>query len=217
VIHVVGTGLFATATVDSKPKLRKRWPGKSNRYAAALNNFELIEPAISLATIQRHMPTFGWPKSPQTHTTPSSEHAAELYNLIRRRRETGLPDLDDESLAAASLGELRAVALMQTGKRAPRKLRENVERVRSVAVQRYVLIRADGFCEGCSEPAPFHRKDGTPYLETHHVIPVADDGPDDLFHVIALCPNCHRRVEFSKDAVKFNSRLIKILKKLEPK
>jgi len=30
------------------------------------------------------------------------------------------------------------------------------------------------------------------YLETHHVIPIADDGADSIDNVIALCANCHR-------------------------
>ena len=30
------------------------------------------------------------------------------------------------------------------------------------------------------------------YLETHHVIPLANDGADSIDNVIALCANCHR-------------------------
>lgn len=35
---------------------------------------------------------------------------------------------------------------------------------RSQAVRDYVLARSKGICESCEQPAPFARKDGTPYL-----------------------------------------------------
>lgn len=64
-----------------------------------------------------------------------------------------------------------------------------------------VLFRANVICEACHEPAPFDRlSDGTPYLEVHHKIPLAKDGPDTVENAVALCPNCHRR-EHSGPAV----------------
>ena len=55
-----------------------------------------------------------------------------------------------------------------------------------------VLERADGVCELCNEQAPFLRKaDNTPYLETHHIIPLSEEGSDTIDNVVAVCPNCH--------------------------
>lgn len=60
-----------------------------------------------------------------------------------------------------------------------------------------VLLRAKGKCEQCNKPAPFKRKkDGTPYLEVHHKIQLADGGEDSVVNAIALCPNCHRQQHF---------------------
>lgn len=60
-----------------------------------------------------------------------------------------------------------------------------------------VLLRASGFCEHCLSKAPFLRRtDGTPYLEVHHLIPLADGGEDTIDNAIALCPNCHRSQHF---------------------
>lgn len=60
-----------------------------------------------------------------------------------------------------------------------------------------VLHRAAGVCESCSGPAPFARlRDGTPYLEVHHRIPLSTGGMDTVENAIALCPNCHRRNHF---------------------
>lgn len=60
-----------------------------------------------------------------------------------------------------------------------------------------VLVRADGVCEECKQPAPFLRKkDNSPYLEVHHRIPLASGGDDTVDNAVALCPNCHRKMHF---------------------
>jgi predicted HNH restriction endonuclease len=59
------------------------------------------------------------------------------------------------------------------------------------------LFRADGNCGGCKERAPFNRRaDGTPYLEVHHIEPLAEGGEDVIENTVALCPNCHRKVHY---------------------
>jgi 5-methylcytosine-specific restriction protein A len=58
-----------------------------------------------------------------------------------------------------------------------------------------VLKRANGICERCNKSAPFNRKsDGTPFLEVHHKITLAEGGEDTVENAIALCPNCHREL-----------------------
>jgi 5-methylcytosine-specific restriction endonuclease McrA len=60
-----------------------------------------------------------------------------------------------------------------------------------------VLLRAGGYCEACGQPAPFTRaSDGTPYLEVHHRVRLADGGDDTVENAIALCPNCHRKQHY---------------------
>lgn len=62
------------------------------------------------------------------------------------------------------------------------------------------LFNANGFCGCCKHEAPFLRargiRSGTPYLEVHHKIPMAEGGKDSLENTIALCPNCHRKAHF---------------------
>lgn len=53
---------------------------------------------------------------------------------------------------------------------------------------------ADGNCQLCGQAAPFKDKSGSPYLEEHHVIRLADGGKDELANVVTLCPNCHRKI-----------------------
>lgn len=54
--------------------------------------------------------------------------------------------------------------------------------------------RAKGHCELCGDPAPFKRKDSSPYLETHHIEWLANGGADTVENTVALCPNCHRKM-----------------------
>ncbi len=62
-----------------------------------------------------------------------------------------------------------------------------------------VLERANGICERCKKKAPFQRdSDGSPYLEVHHKVPLAEGGDDTIGNAIALCPNCHRHAHLGK-------------------
>lgn len=76
---------------------------------------------------------------------------------------------------------------------------ERQEYYRDPNLKEYVKRIADGKCQCCSGPAPFDDKVGNPYLEEHHVRPLASGGSDTIDNVVALCPNCHRRVHILQD------------------
>ncbi|MBP1850525.1 HNH endonuclease [Rhizobium halophytocola] len=88
--------------------------------------------------------------------------------------------------------------------------------LRSKHVREWVLRRAAGHCEADGAPAPFLRANGEPYLEPHHILRVSDGGPDDIHHVIALCPNCHRRAHSGADAKAFNANLLQQMATIQP-
>ena len=71
--------------------------------------------------------------------------------------------------------------------------------VRSPYVAALAKRRANGFCDLCKKPAPFLDPYGQPYLEVHHIRPLAEGGADDKKNVAALCPNCHRKMHSLKD------------------
>ncbi|TJV18007.1 HNH endonuclease signature motif containing protein [Mesorhizobium sp.] len=73
----------------------------------------------------------------------------------------------------------------------------------------WVLQRADGHCEACSEKAPFNRSDGTPFLEVHHLRPLSEGGPDIVANTIAACPNCHRRLHHGPDRQQIRRSILK--------
>lgn len=79
----------------------------------------------------------------------------------------------------------------------------------------WVLSEADGICEGCDNPAPFQRFDGTPYLEVHHLRRLADRGSDWITNAVALCPNCHRRFHYGENAEGFLREIYEKVPRLE--
>ena len=79
--------------------------------------------------------------------------------------------------------------------------------VRSPLVRQAVLNRAQGICECCGQPG-FITKSGAIYLETHHVVPLSEDGPDKEWNVVAICPNDHRRAHFSENCEQLRDQMI---------
>jgi 5-methylcytosine-specific restriction enzyme A len=83
---------------------------------------------------------------------------------------------------------------------------------RSSEVRRTVLRRAGGICELCGQ-AGFKMPDGRVFLETHHVVPIAEDGPDTVTNVAALCPNHHREAHHGEQRVEIRQTLLAYLAK----
>jgi 5-methylcytosine-specific restriction protein A len=79
-------------------------------------------------------------------------------------------------------------------------------RERSAAVRQAVLRRGKGICELCGERG-FATASGSIYLETHHVISLAEDGPDHETNVVAICPQDHRRAHFAAERDEISARL----------
>lgn len=67
-----------------------------------------------------------------------------------------------------------------------------------------VFRRANGVCELCSCTAPFLTPDGRPYLEIHHIVPRVLGGESTPSNLVALCPNCHRKVEICPSIEELN-------------
>jgi len=88
---------------------------------------------------------------------------------------------------------------------------------RSPAVKAWVLKHAGPYCEGCHAVAPFEVQPGVPYLEVHHVEPLAAGGPDTVENAVALCPNCHRRCHFSHARSEFIRELYYKIPRLLPR
>jgi 5-methylcytosine-specific restriction protein A len=107
------------------------------------------------------------------------------------------------------------------------ELRERAMRSHDVPGERTVIIRrfernfdvvawakrrANGICQLCQSQAPFITKQGNPFLETHHIIPLGQDGKDVIENTVALCPNCHRKLHHAFNPEDDKERLIRIAK-----
>lgn len=118
----------------------------------------------------------------------------------------------DEALDVLRAKALSAASLKPDKKSSAREYYE-----RSAIVAKYVLARACGKCELCDKEAPFLRKDNTPYLEPHHILRLADEGPDHPGSIAALCPNCHREVHYGLNGKACNIALAKKVHVFESK
>ena len=58
---------------------------------------------------------------------------------------------------------------------------------------------ADGLCDLCKQAAPFLSANNEPYLESHHIDWLSHSGADSIDNVVALCPNCHRKMHIRND------------------
>ena len=125
-----------------------------------------------------------------------SETPEILHNPLTRLRENAYKN---------SIVQVRTYKTTATG------------RSTSTAVHSYAIQRSKGICESCDEAAPFTTKNGRPYLEVHHLIPISKGGPDHPENVAAVCPNCHRRTEKSQDSDEFNNAIIKRITQKEKK
>ncbi|WP_079990749.1 HNH endonuclease signature motif containing protein [Haloarcula sp. CBA1127] len=122
--------------------------------------------------------------------------------------ESDIDDLDIDRLYEQAIESSPGTG-KESGETASTSSKSQTSYTRSEIVKKYALRVADGICQGCGKDAPFISNDGNPYLEVHHLHRRSDGGPDHPDNVIALCPNCHRRVHHGKDGAEFNETLVK--------
>lgn len=98
---------------------------------------------------------------------------------------------------------------------APRRTRLVKVPGRRADVRRQALSRADGRCQWCQEPG-FKMADGRIFLETHHVIPIGEGGPDTEGNVVALCPNHHREAHYGEQSQRMREQFLVSLTPHQP-
>ena len=124
-----------------------------------------------------------------------------LTRLEAINRDDLTPEADPQ-VFEQKVRKARLIPLTQkpTGSTEPKRVARLTEQFeRDPAVKAWVLEHANGVCELCGQPAPFNDDNGLPFLEVHHVKPLAEQGADTVENALALCPNCHRRCHHSHD------------------
>lgn len=138
------------------------------------------------------------------------ENSRLVWVFPVRLKAGALPEIPEavlDELRVLKEKQIRRLSDEQVAEQARRTGRKHVgqrsvhatQHQRSPWVAEHAKRRAKGRCELCEGPAPFKRKDGTAYLETHHIVWLARDGEDTVENTVALCPNCHRRMHVLND------------------
>lgn len=106
--------------------------------------------------------------------------------------------LDKEVVRSSKDSHEARLERLKAAPRLPKKVNVvSTAFVRNPDVIAETLYRANGVCGACGKDAPFIKaSDGTPYLEVHHKVRLADGGEDTVENAVALCPNCHRSKHF---------------------
>lgn len=171
-----------------------------------LHVFELNEGAWQVTYVGEYeYEDHHWTRLPDRSDMMRDAIRFELVPAGSREIDVGTRDLDGLSLD--ELYEQAEASVTGEGRPTPGESSRTTY-TRSEVVKEYALRRADGVCQGCGDDAPFLDEDGEPFLEVHHLHRRSDGGADHPDNVIALCPNCHRRVHYGRDGDEFNQELI---------
>lgn len=136
-------------------------------------------------------------------------------SLIPAELEEPTADPNELDLRVRHLRKLRSIERPK-GEQVPARSTVGTRTlyVRNPIVKAWVLQKACGRCELCQQEAPFVGDDGEPYLELHHVLPLADGGADTVENAVALCPNCHRRLHHAVDRSEHREHLYRQVSRL---
>jgi 5-methylcytosine-specific restriction protein A len=133
-----------------------------------------------------------------------------LADVENRKTDTSVGFRADVDKAKSQLGIEAPV-----GNKKPESIDSEVTRYkRDPEVVAWVEEQADGECECCDSPAPFENERGSPYLEVHHVLRLADGGPDTVANAVAVCPNCHRELHYGSRKSELAKALVEKIDRL---
>lgn len=191
---------------------------KKQYYAELANQFGRTEKAFEyrMQNISHVYDLMGLPwlpgLKPAKHIGP--QHGATLERLICEQEDlpyTGRAEFEHQVIAYKA----------KAGPHPPAGTQEPTQHyvtarhhVRDPQVKAWVLMTAAGMCECCDKPAPFITATGEPFLEVHHLHPLADGGSDTIGNTVALCPNCHRELHHGAETPVLRERLYHKLPRL---
>jgi hypothetical protein len=132
----------------------------------------------------------------------------EILKTVEVYFKEEVSDLED-SFQNSAIDDIPTAPI---GSQAPGRMSTTGSRYqRDEKVRQFVIKQAKGACEYCRELG-FLLPDGSHYLEAHHIIALAKQGPDTIDNVIALCPSDHREAHYGAKSVAMESEMIEIIK-----
>ncbi|WP_263465012.1 HNH endonuclease [Pseudomonas aeruginosa] len=212
VLHYTGMGQVGPQTLEFN---QNRTLSESPTNGVAVHLFEVFIKRVY--TYIGEVVLAGVPYQEQQLDVEGNDRSVWVFPL--QLKAGCLPEIPDTTLKALekikekkarylSDSEIEKLAKQQGQARVGTRNVSATQYQRSPWVAENARRRAKGRCELCGEPAPFKRKDGTSYLETHHIEWLANGGADTVENTVALCPNCHRKMHIineSKDQEKLKN------------
>ena len=164
--------------------------------------------ALTEAAVAVDLPLTRNGASPSFYVTATGPRQEALVNVVRTFGVNLLATASGQQANLDSLDDLddRPVGAQQP----PRIMSSAMAFQRDPAVRAYVIRRAQGRCEHCGVEG-FLMMDGKRYLEAHHIISLADQGPDTVGSVIALCPEHHREAHYGARRYEMETEMITML------
>ncbi|EPK5952171.1 HNH endonuclease [Pseudomonas aeruginosa] len=204
VLHYTGMGQTGPQSLDFNQNKTLR---ESPTNGVAVHLFEVFTKRVY--TYIGEVVLAGNPYQEQQLDAEGNNRPVWVFPL--RLKAGSLPEIPDTTLKALeeikekkarylSDAEVEKLAKQQGQTKVSTRNVSATQHQRSPWVAENARRRAKGYCELCDEPAPFKRKDGTPYLETHHIEWLANGGADTVENTVALCPNCHRKMHIVNNA-----------------
>lgn len=191
-----------------KGALKGRTPGS---FEFRMQNISYVLYSIDQPYIKGYLPA----KNVGANTRNSIIRSLERNNFIFLKDFE--PTSDEDQLKARANRIRKTIVLKDppAGQQIPKKTKSITTTYdRDPLVRAWVLEKANGKCEVCLSDAPFIDASNFPFLECHHMIPLASGGPDIVENTIAICPNCHRRVHLAKDKDMFIRQIYKKVQRL---
>ena len=121
-----------------------------------------------------------------------------LFQRIEHIPNSDVENIIEEILTIIDEGLIKTADDYSTKDIIDRALSSKISKVRSESrnpeISKLAKKVAQGICKLCNQPAPFKDREGVPYLEAHHIVWRSRGGDDTIENVVALCPNCHRKM-----------------------
>lgn len=150
---------------------------------------------------------------------------AELIDKLNQDRENSyeaekLVDKDDD-VGLISTNDIKEIINLEASciplERPEKNVGYRTSFQRNQETAKKSIQRANYKCDIDESHSSFISKNGKPYMEAHHLIPLAtqdyfDYSLDVDANIICLCPNCHRKLHYGQDIIEdllklYNDRL----------
>ena len=121
----------------------------------------------------------------------TSEYCPNNKTLIQNEKKL------EKAISRKTIQEIKELAIKKSKLNEKKNLVRKVSTYnyeRSLVIREYVKELANGICQLCDNKAPFEVK-GKPFLHVHHIEYLSRGGEDTIENAIAVCPNCHAKIQ----------------------